>query len=365
MSTQRCPLQDSSTAWIWKQHPSSFSIMSGTTRLQKLSLTLISVIVIFLFLTSFDVSEYQNYHANVSQVSGEQSYLTDANIKTGPLSESWIIDMIDNSHERVWVSVYTFTLPNMREALVRAHKRGVDVRVILEKFPFWNTTISRETETFLKVNNIPLHLSGEKQFAFMHAKFMVIDESWIVETANWTRASFSSNREFFIRGQDADILKNLIQIFESDFQWNIWVSRDTRLLAGPTNARERIIRFLQEAQSSVDIYAPSFSDKELLEELSSMCGAWKTVRILLADYDDSGAQGIQYDDCFRVHTMKKPLHAKVIIRDRGATFVGSFNYTKNSLERNREVWLFLSGEVTKSISQSFESDWKLSEVALR
>lgn len=110
--------------------------MPGTNRLQKISLTLISVMVIFLFITSFDVSEYRSHHANIPQVSGEQTYLTEANIKIGPAFESWIVDMIDNSRERVWVSVYTFTLPNMREALVRAHKRGVKVRVILEKFPF-------------------------------------------------------------------------------------------------------------------------------------------------------------------------------------------------------------------------------------
>jgi len=44
--------------------------------------------------------------------------------------------MIDAAKNRVWVSVYTFTLPVMRESLQRAQKRGVDVRVILEKFPF-------------------------------------------------------------------------------------------------------------------------------------------------------------------------------------------------------------------------------------
>lgn len=63
--------------------------------------------------------------------------------------------------------------------------------------------------------------------------------------------------------------------------------------------------------------------------------------------------------------MKKPLHAKVIIRDAESAFVGSFNYTKNSLEKNREVGLFISGEIVKSISQAFASDWKQGEVALR
>lgn len=44
--------------------------------------------------------------------------------------------MIDTSQKRAWIAVYTFTLPSLREALVRAQNRGVDVRIILEKFPF-------------------------------------------------------------------------------------------------------------------------------------------------------------------------------------------------------------------------------------
>ena len=40
--------------------------------------------------------------------------------------------------------------------------------------------------------------------------------------------------------------------------------------------------------------------------------------------------------------MKKPLHAKVLLRGDGTAFVGSFNYTKNSLENNREIGIFLT-----------------------
>lgn len=44
--------------------------------------------------------------------------------------------MIDHTQNRAWVAVYTFTLPSLREALLRAQKRGIDVRIIMEKFPF-------------------------------------------------------------------------------------------------------------------------------------------------------------------------------------------------------------------------------------
>lgn len=155
----------------------------------------------------------------------------------------------------------------------------------------------------------------------MHAKYAIIDMNWIIETANWTRASFSTNREFFILGTDASILQNLSAIFDSDFRGKIGHSQDIRLLAGPTNVRERIIDFVELAQSTIDIYAPSFSDEALIATLSDMCDAGKTVRILLADYEDGDRSPLENHNCIRVHRMQKPLHAKVIIRDKGSAFV--------------------------------------------
>ncbi len=333
---------------------------------QKYSTLIIVLGILFILAWGLDIEKYREHNTSDKRViSGEQIYLTDATIKRWPLSESWIIDMIDNAETRVWVAVYTFTLPNMREALLRAKERWVDVRVILEKFPFWNTGINRETQAFFEANAISFHLSGEKQFAFMHAKYAIIDDKWILETANWTRASFSSNREFFLVGTDDAIRDDIISLFENDFRWWIWTSKDIRLLAGPTNARERLLLYVGDGLRTVDIYAPSFSDAGMLTKLAKLCYEGKSIRILLAQYDTSEEQKPDYGTCIEVRKMKKSLHAKAIIRDKASAFVGSFNYTQNSLERNREVGLFISGEIAKSISESFEIDWKQSEVALR
>lgn len=91
------------------------------------------------------------------------------------------------------------------------------MRVLLEKNPYNTPTINRETIQFLRENKISFHESNEQQFAFMHAKYMILDDSWIVATANWTRSSFSTNREFFLLGQDTSILTNLAAIFDRDF----------------------------------------------------------------------------------------------------------------------------------------------------
>lgn len=91
-----------------------------------------------------------------------------------------------------------FTVPSMREALLRAKERGVDVRVLLEENPYNATSINRETVQFLQKNTLNFYETGDQNFSFMHAKYMIIDDGWIISTANWTRSSFSSNREFFV-----------------------------------------------------------------------------------------------------------------------------------------------------------------------
>lgn len=189
---------------------------------------------------------------------------------------------------------------------------------------------------------IQYHESNAHQFAFMHAKYMIIDSDWIIETANWTRSSFAVNREFFMTGRDPDVLNNLENIFQKDFQGKKGASNMTALLAGPTNARERLIKFLTSSQKTIDIYVPEFSDGAMIEELNTLCMNGISVRILLATYDDENQGEKDYGNCIQSRYMKQPLHAKVLLRDQSTAFIGSFNYTKNSLEKNREIGLFVS-----------------------
>ena len=56
--------------------------------------------------------------------------------------------------------------------------------------------------------------------------------------------------------------------------------------------------------------------------------------------------------------MKKPLlHAKAVIIDDNKAFVGSFNFTKNSLENNREVGIFIKEKSILELVNSFQEDW--------
>jgi len=46
------------------------------------------------------------------------------------------VEKIDTAQEKIYVEVYIFTEKDMRDALIRAHNRWVEVKIILENNPY-------------------------------------------------------------------------------------------------------------------------------------------------------------------------------------------------------------------------------------
>ncbi len=330
---------------------------------------LIICLVIGIFLwQSFDIQTYQSHHIgyikqNVSTWEQKQTFLENVEIIQSPQKEDWLIKYIDGAQKEIKIAIYMFTVPSLREALLRAKNRGVTVQVILEKNPYNAVTINRETVQFFQKNSIDFYETDNRYFSFMHAKYMIIDTNWILATANWTRSSFSSNREFFIIGTDSNILKDLENVFQTDFKGGKWISQDNRIITWPTNARERLISFIQSAKKKIDLYMPSLTDDKIILEFQKECSAGKEIYILLDDSSENVQKGntVSKNGCPKIRMMKKPaLHGKALIIDEKEAFIGSFNFTKNSLENNREMGIFLNGKTISEIVNIFEQDWQKS-----
>jgi phosphatidylserine/phosphatidylglycerophosphate/cardiolipin synthase-like enzyme len=81
-----------------------------------------------------------------------------------------IIRAIQGARQSIRVAAYSFTSKDIARALVDAHKRGVDVRAVLDD--------SQKSErytgaTFLANAGIPTRTSS--RYAIMHNKFLVVD----------------------------------------------------------------------------------------------------------------------------------------------------------------------------------------------
>ncbi|MDK2384139.1 MAG: phospholipase D family protein [Candidatus Korarchaeota archaeon] len=103
---------------------------------------------------------------------------------------SVVIDWISRANESVDLAIYSFTLDSLGDALVRAHQRGVKVRVIMER-----NQINRWSEyNRLRGAGIEVRLDGNP--AYMHNKFMVIDGRVVLTGSyNYTKQADTRNDE--------------------------------------------------------------------------------------------------------------------------------------------------------------------------
>lgn len=123
-----------------------------------------------------------------------------------------IIKAIGQAKKSVKVQAYSFTNADIAQALLQASKRGVEVRVVLDK--------SQETEkytsaTFLANSGIPVRI--DSGFAIAHNKVMILDDETVITGSfNFTKAAEERNAEnvLILRGN-----KEVARLYLQNWQW--------------------------------------------------------------------------------------------------------------------------------------------------
>lgn len=106
-------------------------------------------------------------------------------------AEALVVREIDQAQHSILVAAYSFTSKPIAQALVRAARRGIDVRVVMDK----SQKSERYTSaTFLANMRVPVRI--DSRYAIMHNKFMVIDGKTVqTGSFNYTTAAARRNAE--------------------------------------------------------------------------------------------------------------------------------------------------------------------------
>lgn len=131
------------------------------------------------------------YHFAIDGLSGELWLLPESkNTALGRL-----VTALDAAREKIRVAIFTITHPTLAEALIRAHQRGVSVKVAVDFFTEKGS--SRQVIDKLYQAGIPIYCSQGAQL--LHHKWILIDSSTLIMgSTNLTKAAFSQNKEFFL-----------------------------------------------------------------------------------------------------------------------------------------------------------------------
>lgn len=302
-------------------------------------------------------------------------YFTDPTSPISPQATGGVdgplVAAIDAARLSIDVAAYSLSLNSVRNALIRAHQRGVTVRMVME-----SGNMDRSDPQRLIEAGIPI--LGDHRNGLMHNKFMVIDRSEVwIGSMNFTDSGAYEDNNHIFRIRSTKMAENYIKEFEEMFDDNMFGPDAVSQTPHPTltidgtrvdtffspddRVLSALIPLLSSAEESILFMAFSFTSNELGELVRTKVGEGLTVRGVMDDGQIRSNQGTEFDP-FRQAGMEVlidgidgQMHHKVFIVDEKIVVLGSYNFSRAADERNDENLLIVYDEqIAEQFLREFE-----------
>ncbi|MEZ0396236.1 MAG: phospholipase D-like domain-containing protein [Anaerolineales bacterium] len=284
-----------------------------------------------------------------------QIYFTDpaapaaASYRGGP--DEVLAAAIDEARLSVDLAIYSLNLWSVRDALLRAYRRGVAIRVVTES----DNMDSAEIQSLIQAG-IPV--LGDRRQGLMHHKFIILDRSQVCTgSMNYTAGSAYRDNNNLVCIRSAAMAENYQREFDEMFVEDRF-GPDSRLdtphprltldgvevevyFSPDDGAAARLIELIQGAQRSIHFMAYSFTSDPIGEAMRQ-----QAIFVNLYGVMDEGQAasntGSEYDVFWNmgldVHLDGNSglMHHKVIIIDQRIVIFGSYNFTDSAETRNDE-----------------------------
>lgn len=273
-----------------------------------------------------------------------------------------IVKKIEKSKEKVYIEVYMFTENRIKTALIKAKKRWIDVKIILEKDPYMAYSINDKTYNELKKNKIDVVWSNTKNYSLNHSKMLIIDDEVILSTWNLTYSTFTKNRDFFVFIKDDKILNDFLKIFDYDFKWIKNYVENENIVISPDNSRIKIEKLFESAKKDIKIYMQYLNDEKInkkLIELKKKNNLQIQVVIAETSINNDTTKSLIKAWIEIKKIPKYKMHSKAILIDNEIIFIWSVNFSSYSLDKNRELWILTKDkQLIIDFLSVFETDFK-------
>lgn len=284
----------------------------------------------------------------------------------GPLAAA-----IDSARVSVDVAIYSLSLNSIRDALLNAHERGVEVRVVME-----SDNLDRSDPQKIKDAGVPI--LGDRREGLMHNKFVVIDknEVWI-GSMNFTDSGGYSDNNNLIRIRSEKLAENYTKEFEEMFlddKFGQDIEAETpnpRVTIEDTpidvyfspddSPRASLLDLISNAQESIYFMAFSFTADPLGEAVLARAEAGVTVAGVMETEQVKSNIGTEFDrfnqaglDVY-LDGNEGQMHHKVMVIDQNIVVMGSYNFTDSAETRNDENMIVIYND---QIAAEFISEFQ-------
>ncbi|MBV8629643.1 MAG: phospholipase [Silvibacterium sp.] len=281
-----------------------------------------------------------------------------------------IVDAIDNAKKSLRIKMFLFSDPTLLKAVIGAHRRGVDVRIMLNPARRSGEEENEGTRRQLSAAGIEV-IDSNPAFDVTHEKSMVVDgEAAYVKSLNWQTKNLTETRDYAIVTKDQDEVAEIIECFEADWARARFTPGDrSRLVWCVGNGRQRIGQLIDEARHSLWLQNERYQDPVIIEHIVRAKERGVHVHVmarpphkLKRDKLVEGVSGLRIlrDVGIRIHKLKHvKLHAKVLLADAERTIIGSINLAPGSFDSRRELAIEVRDKhVVDRIHDVLKNDWK-------
>ncbi len=121
-----------------------------------------------------------------------------------------ITTLFEGARESADVCVFTITDDRITRAMIRAHERGVNVRVITDD----EKSLDRGSD-ILTLERAGLPVAMDAAQDHMHHKFALFDDRLVLTGSyNWTRSAAARNQENLVVSDDPDLVESFADEFD-------------------------------------------------------------------------------------------------------------------------------------------------------
>ncbi len=278
-----------------------------------------------------------------------------------------VYGLISGARHSIDVTMYEFDDTTAEHDLAAAAKRGVRVRVILDER---EKNINSNAFSYFSSHRVKVVWSWSR-FTYTHQKTLVIDGSKaVIMTANLTSEYYRTSRDFLVIDTNRADVAAITTVFDADFAHRAVSPGDgADLVWSPTDSQDKLLALINGATSSLRVYSEEMGDTTVEDAL--IRAAKRGVDVQICGENEDGEYDSAYARLARagIHIgyYSSPtgfyIHGKVIEADYGTgharMFVGSENFSRTSLDDNRELGLIISDPaVLSAMAATFAADFR-------
>ena len=299
--------------------------------------------------------------------------------KTGGV-DAPLASAIDSARLTVDVAIYSLSLNSIRDSLIHAHNRGVQIRMVMESENLGHADPQ-------KIKDAGISILGDRREGLMHDKFVVIDNSEVwLGSMNFTDSGGYADNNNLMRIRSVKMAENYTKEFEEMFLDDKFgpdvaaetphphVTIDGTLIdvyfSPDDGVQARLVDLVNNAKRSIYFLAYSFTTDEIGDAVRRRARDGVTVGGVMESEQVKSNIGTEFDgfqqaglDVLRDGN-KGQMHHKVMIIDENIVIFGSYNFTSSAEIRNDENLIAVyNAEIASKFMEEFQRVYQQARTA--